>query len=148
MRPEPAIFVGGDELLAAIRGHHVPDHPVARLASRLGAAHRSELDATADPADLLWRRTGLIAAIDLWLTARLPVPRPGAPLHTESAGTMIDRIAGAQVHAYRLLMTVPPADPRVHSAWHRLAELVTGYTDCATEVVRGQRRLPILGDHW
>ncbi|MET8779477.1 hypothetical protein ABZV58_31140 [Nocardia sp. NPDC004654] len=60
---------------------------------------------------------------------------------------MIDRLAEAQVRAYHLLMTVDPADPRVHAAWYRLAELVDGYTDLITEVIHRARRLPALGDH-
>ncbi|MGV9823302.1 hypothetical protein [Nocardia xishanensis] len=39
-------------------------------------------------------------------------------------------------------MTVDPADPVVHAAWYRLAELVDGYTDLTTAVTQRARRLP------
>ena len=58
-------------------------------------------------------------------------------------GAVIDRLAQQQVHAYRLLMTTKPSDPIVHAEWYRLAQLIDDYTDLATAVTRGARRLPI-----
>lgn len=139
-------FPSGEELLAAIRGHHVGPHPLTRLASELGYLHRSHRGQQHAPT--CWRRTAVTAAIDLWVTAHLPTPRPRAALHTETLGTTVDRLAAAQVHAYHLLMTLPPADPQVHAAWSRLAELVNAYADLTTEVLRGQRRLPTMREHW
>ncbi|WP_457227371.1 DUF4254 domain-containing protein [Nocardia gipuzkoensis] len=92
------------------------------------------------------RRAELIIEVDVWVGDRLPIPHPGATLHTETLGAVIDRLAEAQVRAYHLLMSIDPADPRVHAAWYRLAELVDGYTDLITEIAQRSRRLPALGD--
>ncbi|MET8875724.1 DUF4254 domain-containing protein [Nocardia sp. NPDC004604] len=93
------------------------------------------------------RRDELVLAVDVWVTDHLPLPHPAATMHTETLGAVIARLAEAQVHAYHLLMTIDPADPAVHAAWYRLAELVDGYTDLTTDLARRARRLPALGDH-
>lgn len=63
-------------------------------------------------------------------------------MHSESLGTVIDRLAVRQVQAFHLLMNAEPSDPIVHAAWYRLAELVDDYTDLTTAVARRSRRLP------
>lgn len=60
----------------------------------------------------------------------------------ESMGVVVDRLARQQVRAYHLLMTAKPSDPLVHAEWYRLAQLVDDYTDLATAVTHGARRLP------
>ncbi|MFC8046764.1 DUF4254 domain-containing protein [Nocardia sp. NPDC057353] len=66
-------------------------------------------------------------------------------VQTETMGTVIDRLAQAQVRAYHLLMTVDDvAAPHVHAAWFRLAELVDEYTDLITAIGQRSRRLPEL----
>ncbi|WP_280244459.1 DUF4254 domain-containing protein [Nocardia abscessus] len=86
-------------------------------------------------------------AVDTWAAMHLPVPRSGARLHTETLGAVIDRLARSQVRAYHLLMTVDDvADPQVHAAWYRLAELVDGYTDLADALTQRSVGLPALGD--
>ncbi|UGT59865.1 DUF4254 domain-containing protein [Nocardia asteroides] len=93
------------------------------------------------------RRKELRLAIDLWVSAHLPPPRQDARWHTETLGSIIDRLARTQVRAYRLLMTVDDvAAPPVHAAWYRLAEMVEGYTDLADALIQGSLRLPVLRD--
>lgn len=132
--------------MSAIRGHHLGHHPLTRLAHQLGRMHHWLLLGAGR--ECRCRRTELILAVDVWVGGHLPRPHPAATLHTETLGAVIDRLAHAQVRAYHLLMTIDPADARVHAAWYRLAELIDGYTDLTTEVTRRTRRLPALGgDH-
>ncbi|WP_329414649.1 DUF4254 domain-containing protein [Nocardia vinacea] len=141
-----ALFLSGEALLSAIRGHHVGIHPLAKLAYEFGVMCQRRL--VTFGSECRCCTDELAFAVDVWVADRLPVPHPGARMHTETLGTVIARLAEAQVYAYHLLMTVDPADPAVHAAWYRLAELVDGYTDLTTEIARRARRLPALGDHW
>ncbi|MGY2091087.1 DUF4254 domain-containing protein [Nocardia gipuzkoensis] len=141
--PDEALL-SGEALLSAIRGHHVDDHQLAKLAHEFGAMYHRHL--TGLERECHCRRAELIIEVDVWVGDRLPIPHPGATLHTETLGAVIDRLAEAQVRAYHLLMSIDPADPRVHAAWYRLAELVDGYTDLITEIAQRSRRLPALGD--
>ncbi|MGY1876359.1 DUF4254 domain-containing protein [Nocardia gipuzkoensis] len=139
------VLPSGESLLSAIRGHHVDAHRLARFAAEFGRLYQGS------PA---WLRCGcrcgsdeLVLAVDSWAAMHLPVPRSGARLHTETLGAVIDRLARSQVRAYQLLMTVDDvADPQVHAAWYRLAELVDGYTDLADALTQRSVRLPALGD--
>ncbi|WP_433207064.1 DUF4254 domain-containing protein [Nocardia sp. CA-107356] len=150
-RVEP--LPSAEVLLCAIRGHYLDDHPLARWASLLAGLHRilgDTLDAGMGRENWCSERGYLVHAIDLWVERHVPQHRRGGALHTETLGTVIDRIAAAQVRAESLLMNVATAaDPSVHAAWHRLAELVDAYGDLAAEVITGSRRLPApAGDDW
>ncbi|WP_330251435.1 DUF4254 domain-containing protein [Nocardia sp. NBC_00565] len=141
---EDLSFPSGEELLSAIRGHHVGQHPLDEYAHELGSMY-TDLLAQPELEELSQVGTAsFVGVIDEWVAARLPQPRPGAALHTEGIGAVIDRMAAALIHAYHLLMTLDPAGPRVHAAWSHLAELVDAYTDLTTEVLHRSRRLPVL----
>ncbi|MGW0003244.1 DUF4254 domain-containing protein [Nocardia grenadensis] len=88
-------------------------------------------------------RNALARQADRWVADHAPAPHPAATLHSESMGAVIDRLARQQVYAYHLLMTTKPSDPVVHAQWYRLARLIDDYTDLATAVTAGARRLPI-----
>ncbi|MFF0489774.1 DUF4254 domain-containing protein [Nocardia sp. NPDC004068] len=143
--PQPHVLPSGEELCAAIRGHHIGGHPLLELAAELGSLYQTM---RACPHQCCCPRVELVLAVDTWAANHLPVPCGGARMHTESLGAVIDRLARLQVHAYHLLMTVEDLgkDPQVHAAWYRLAELVEGYTDLNTELSRRSLRLPALGD--
>ncbi|MBF6397899.1 hypothetical protein IU438_19085 [Nocardia cyriacigeorgica] len=132
---------GQDDLLSAIRGHHIGRHPLTGWAAELGVVHTQMLDY---PATVLlrYRRTRLIATIDRWLAPRLPEPHTTAICHPESMGTLIDKIAVTQVQAWTRLMSQPADHPDVHHAWCRLAELVDTYTDLVTGLDRRSIYLP------
>ncbi|MFC8526621.1 DUF4254 domain-containing protein [Nocardia sp. NPDC057227] len=124
-----------EELCAAIRGHHVGPHPVARLATELGALYQ-ELEFPG-------RREELISSVDTWAARHLPAPRADARPSGETLGVVVDRIAYTQVRAYHLLMTADDlAALRVHAAWFRLAELADSYADLVTAFGRRGLRLP------
>jgi hypothetical protein len=139
------LFPSGEALLSAIRGHHVGIHPLAKLAHNFGVMHQRCLATFGSECSC--RADELTLAVDVWVADRLPIPHPRARMHSETLGAVIARLAEAQMYAYHLLMTIDPADPAVHAAWYRLAELVDGYTDLTTDIVRRARRLPALGDH-
>lgn len=109
-------------------------HPVTRLANGLGALYQ-ELE-------FCGRRAELVGSVDTWAASHLPTPRSDARSTPETLGIVVDRIAYTQVHAYRLLLTADDlAAPRVHAAWHRLAELADSYTDLVPAVGRRGVRL-------
>ncbi|MFE3059946.1 DUF4254 domain-containing protein [Nocardia sp. NPDC059239] len=141
-RLEPLLDPG--QLLCAIRGEQVVDHPLTEWVTDLVAVHKRL--ATADAGEISEidrRRADVVYSIDLWIERCVPQHRRGTAMHTETLGTVIDRIVAGHIHAVQVLMTLDiKRDPRVHAAWHRLAELVGGYSDLAFEVVLGRRRLP------
>ncbi|WP_051163451.1 DUF4254 domain-containing protein [Nocardia brevicatena] len=137
-----SLFPTGEALLSAIRGHHVGPHPLTSIAYRFGQLHQQRLHDPACPVCPL--RAALSRQADHWVAEHAPPPHPDAVLHSESLGTVIDRLAVQQVHAFHLLMTAEPSAPDVHAAWYRLAELIDDYTDLTTAVVRRARRLPAL----
>ncbi len=132
---------GQDDLLSAIRGHHIGRHPLNGWAAELGIVH-TQLLRYPGMALLRHRRTRLIAAIDSWLAPRLALPHATAICHTETMGTLVDRIAATQVQAWTRLMDLPADHPDVHDAWYRLAELVETYTDLVTGLDRRSTYLP------
>lgn len=145
-------FPTDDELLIAIRGQHVGEHRLCQLGRELGALHeqwiQTPLDLEGPTVEACPQRVELIDEIDVWVAQRLPVPHPQASVHTETIGTVIDRLARSEVHACHLLMTLDPRDPQVHAAWTHLAELADGYTDLTAAVVNRSRRLPVRGHRW
>ncbi|WP_051023099.1 DUF4254 domain-containing protein [Nocardia pneumoniae] len=141
-------LLSAKELLCAMRGNYVGDHPLARWAHRLAELHRlRRLDGSGEKRCI---RADLVHAIDVWAEHNVPQHRHGAAMHTETLGSVIDRIADAHSRATTVLMACrTAADPHVHAAWHRLAELVDGYNDLVAQVTDGLRRLPApAGENW
>ncbi|GAB2669720.1 hypothetical protein GCM10027088_55520 [Nocardia goodfellowii] len=88
------------------------------------------------------RRTELVMAVDDWVARSVPQHRLGATLHTETVGSVIDRLAESSVRAHHALMTLDAHDEMLHGAWHHLAELADAYDDLVRDIVAGRRRLP------
>ncbi|MFE5455956.1 DUF4254 domain-containing protein [Nocardia sp. NPDC056564] len=141
-RVDPLLTAG--ELLSSIRGPRGSRHPLARWASELADLHRTaDPDAVASNPAFNRARADLVHSIDLWIERLVPQHRRGGTVHTETMGSVIDRIAAAQVRAEAALNhSTGVAEPLVHAAWHHLAELVDGYNDLAAAVITGARRLP------
>ncbi|MFC8529404.1 DUF4254 domain-containing protein [Nocardia sp. NPDC057227] len=145
-RPATGTPLSGEAMLSAIRGHHVGNHRLAQLAYEFGQVHHRALSGR--ECECHDRRDRLIREVDTWARQHLPIPHPDAVLHTETLGTVIDRIAQAQVRAYHLLMTVDDvAAPQVHAAWYRLAQLVDDYRDLITAVEQRSLRVPTPGHY-
>lgn len=88
------------------------------------------------------RRAELVERIDRW-AAREIGSRPEASLHTETLGSVIDRLTIAWVR-YRRLVDAAPADREVaRLALRQLAELADAYDDLVRDFASGQRRLPV-----
>ncbi|WP_328439679.1 hypothetical protein [Nocardia puris] len=140
-RGEDLAWPGQDGLLAAIRGQHIGPHPITGWAHELGILHTRLLDHPAEH-ETRSRRARVIQAIDRWLQPRLPSPHRAARVYPKTVGVLVDRIAATQVRAWRLLMTYPADDTRVHGAWRQLAVLVDAYNDLVTGLDRRTYRLP------
>jgi len=145
------ILPSSDLLLRACRGHRVIGGPLMWFARDLAVLHERRLigrggaepdNSPAVIVEIDRRRTELVMAIDDWISRSIPQHRLGATLHTETVGSVIDRIAEASVRAHHALMTLDANDEILHIAWHHLAELADAYDDLITDVLAGRRRLP------
>lgn len=118
----------------ASRDPHVGDHFVAATKRAIDALNAA--------------RVGMVELIDSWAAAHLGGGPPEAPLHTETLGSVIDRLAVAWVRARRLAEVAQSAGSgarsRVRHASRQLAELGDAYDDLVREVTAGRRRMP----HW
>jgi hypothetical protein len=131
-------------VIAACCGSVDPSHPVLPAIGGLARLHRSRL--AAEPVDLPGidcARAVLMRDVDRWVAVNCPQRPAAAYLHTESLGSVVDRMAGTRARAWQLLSVASAADPLVHSAWTRLAELTDAYHDLVSEVESGRRRLPL-----
>lgn len=131
-----------DHLLAACRGTHRSEHPLLSWARELAELHQQQVTATgmSDGQDFELRRHQLVLQVDKWVAQQLPVSIGCARLHTETLGTVIDRLAKFTTSATAALNGATDVD--LWDAWERLAELAIGYEDLKDEVSTGRRRLP------
>lgn len=130
------------QLLRACReGAPPPGHPVLSRARALAELHVRRLRTERECACAIdERRARLVRDVDRWVESRLPVARGGAYLHTESLGSVVDRLAQLSACAYAAMAEDQEWD--LWFAWERLAELAVGYEDLVTELTSGRRRLP------
>lgn len=129
------------QMMRAVCGVAGADDPVLCAAHELAALHeRREQLAPGDTSEIDWERARLVCEIDRWVILRSPRPATTAPLHTESLGAVVDRMAQFAALTYRALAT--GADPQLRVAQQRLHELSCGYADLVTEITTGTRRLP------
>lgn len=91
--------------------------------------------------DLNTRRVALVQRIDDWV-AREIHGRAEASLHTETVGSVVDRLAIAWVRANSLINTTGARD-LARAALRQLAELADAYDDLIRDVAAGRRRLPV-----
>lgn len=137
------LCVDRDDGILAAAGHLAATHQrqwVAEDACRLPGAPVEEVGRLKRRIDELnARRTGLVEQIDIWAEER--VRRSGdALLHTETLGSVIDRLAIAWVRAGSLDMAGDRLRARL--ARRQLAELAEAYDGLVREVAAGCRRLP------
>jgi hypothetical protein len=147
-------------IIEAFRDTTRSDHPgqhVLDTATELGAHHQRQWhaeDASRAPGasaediaaskrlidELNARRVALVEQIDEWAASQIQ-SRADAALHTETLGSVIDRIAIAWVRANSLINTNDARD-RARVALRQLAELADAYDDLIRDVATGHRRLP------
>ncbi|WNV86677.1 DUF4254 domain-containing protein [Umezawaea sp. Da 62-37] len=82
------------------------------------------------------RRVALVDRLNEHVAAYAPACRAGAALHTETVGSVIDRLVIAVVRAQRVDRA------RAEIAATQLRELAAAYDGLLAEVAAGQRRLP------
>ncbi|MBL1075817.1 DUF4254 domain-containing protein [Nocardia sp. 2] len=139
MHPLPAKQL----LLQACRGLPPADHPVLRCAGLLADLHERRLSAAAGATGHIdHHRAQLVHDIDTWVAMELPKAPRDAHLHTETVGTVVDRLAQFSALAY--LTLVAAQDDAVHDAAQRLTELAIAYEHLAGDLAAGRRRLPNL----
>lgn len=90
--------------------------------------------------DLNARRVALVERIDEWVSTQVH-SRADASLHTETLGSVVDRLAIAWVRANTLINS-GGARERARLALRQLAELADAYDDLIRDVATGHRRLP------
>ena len=129
---------------------------VLGMANALAAVHRQQWQAENDcraatsPVELIAatkqlidvfndRRVGLVESIDRWAARQVP-QRADATLHTETFGSVIDRLAIASIRATNL--AGQGEAERARLAHEQLHELGTAYDSLLDDVLAGYRRVP------
>jgi hypothetical protein len=108
-----------------------PDAPAAEV-----AAAKCRIDA------LNARRVALIERIDAWAARTVP-SQFGASLHTETLGSVVDRLGIAWVRTNNASRSMEAGAPeRARRALRQFAELAQAYDDLVCDLAAGQRRLP------
>ncbi|MEU7765926.1 DUF4254 domain-containing protein [Nocardia sp. NPDC049190] len=132
-----------ERVLQACRVAPHGDHPLLESTHLLAVLHARRLHTEpGERTDIDQHRARIVLSIDRWIATEVPLPHGGAHMHTETVGTVIDRLAQFSRCAHEILTVAP--EWAVHDAWERLAELALGYEDLAYEVSAGLRRLPYL----
>ncbi|MBF6397900.1 DUF4254 domain-containing protein [Nocardia cyriacigeorgica] len=133
------------QLLTACRGF--PDDangPLVDAAVELGRLHSDRLATPAEGVERIdWRRAQLVLEIDRFVLLAVPVPYPGARIHTETVGRVIDRLAELTAHTYCALAA--PSNSTYIDVCARLDELASAYQDLIDDLAAGTRRLPDHG---
>lgn len=125
-------------------------HPVLTVGARLAEQHRRQWAAEdlsrspgasdaavagtkrrIDQLNLL--RAHCVDEIDAWCDTHLPESTVDAPLHTETVGSVVDRLAIAAVRASQL---------RTARAGAQLEELAHAYSTLISDITAGRRRVP------
>lgn len=132
-----------DELLrlATRLAHQHQDQWTAETVSRNPSATIEQIAASKRAIDALnARRAALIELLDEHAATRVSAGAGQAPLHTETVGSVIDRLAIAWVRANNLLASGPRV--RARQALDQLRGLAAAYDDLVREITAGTRRVP------
>lgn len=133
----------GNQLMDAVRLWSVwctTDHLLLVWARDLTLLHTMRLTSgdTANLCHLLQQRADMIREIDAWVHTAVSM-NPDARLHTESLGSIVDRLALRSA----VIDTAGEIDPSEFGyLWNGVDELVLGYDHLSEEVLTGARRLP------
>lgn len=149
--PKSAVLIESSVAIRTV----LPGHVVVRTAQELAAHHHRQWAAEDDSRaaadadgvarakrlidELNARRVGLIEQIDRWVAAETTV-RPEASLHTETLGSVIDRLAIAWGRANNLNPTARVDRQLARDALRQLAELADAYDDLVRDLASGRRR--------
>jgi hypothetical protein len=137
--------------------HEGQADPILTLGHELAVNHQKQWDAEdscRDPAatvsevgtakrlidELNTSRVALVERVDEVVESRV-APASGLPLHTETIGSVVDRLAIAWVRTNSFTSRTDRRD-RARSAIRQMNELATAYDDLVRDLVNGHRRLP------
>lgn len=143
-------------IIEAFRSENEQSDGLLRLAAHLARQHQRQWDAetisrdttAADAAvasskrmidSLNTARVALVEQVDEYVASCSTAP-DDAPLHTETVGSVIDRLAIAWVRANKLIDA--GTKDRARQALHQLRELADAYDDLVRDVAGGARRVP------
>ncbi|MBF6222501.1 DUF4254 domain-containing protein [Nocardia abscessus] len=86
------------------------------------------------------RRARLVSSIDEWVEIVVPAASPTAPMHVETVGNIIDRLALLTIRSYVAMANAPDAVARaVHAQLYIDA---AAYGDLTRVLAAGLKRLP------
>lgn len=108
------------------RAPGAPDEEVARLKRRIDTLNAA--------------RVALVEQIDIWVEGEIGHAGAGM-LHTETLGSVVDRLAVAWVRVGNLA-AAGDQPFLARRAWRQFTELAGAYDGLVTEVAAGRRRLP------
>lgn len=148
---------GSADVIAAFRNEHQDRSILLHLAGELARQHQAQWDAetvsrrmSAAPqvvADskrridsMNARRSQLIEAIDREVAPMVRRAPARMPLHTETLGSVIDRLGISWVRANKLIDCGD--QDRARSAVGQLHELAAAYDDLVRDIREGKRRVP------
>lgn len=156
---EPYRLPRSADLVTGFRAEadHVRDDTILGIARDLAANHQRQWDAedacrasTATASDigeakvlideLNSRRVEFVERLDELIEPHVG-GAAGTPLHTETIGSVIDRLAIAWVRTDRLSRD-PRQRERARISLRQLNELATAYDDLVRDLAAGRRRLP------
>ncbi|MBV2366226.1 DUF4254 domain-containing protein [Streptomonospora nanhaiensis] len=87
------------------------------------------------------RRVSLVEQIDTWADRNVTSKTEEAPLHTETLGSVVDRLAIAWIRAKNIRES--GNRNRARLALRQLMQLADAYDDLVRDIGAGQRRLPV-----
>jgi hypothetical protein len=123
-----------------LAAHHEQQWQAEDISRACGASAEAIAESKRLIDDLNARRVALVERIDEWLATQVHGPAD-ASLHTETLGSVVDRLAIAWVRANSLINSGDTRN-RARLALRQLAELADAYDDLIRDVATGHRRLP------
>lgn len=144
-------------IIEAFRSAAEPSDELLRVAARLALQHQEQWTAETVSRDssataeqiaaskriidtLNAHRAALIELLDEHVATRVGTGAEQMPLHTETVGSVIDRLGIAWVRSNNLLSGSPIE--RARQALEQLWGLATAYDDLVCEISAGTRRVP------
>ncbi|WP_433205114.1 DUF4254 domain-containing protein [Nocardia sp. CA-107356] len=139
---------GRDQLLAAIRGWEYEFHPMLNAAYTLMRLHQGAVTFTEAAQWGLFadRRIMLMRGIDRWVEGATPIPDAEAFLHTETVGSVVDRLAW--ISAMLSEAEDEPDDVSFEDIWTQLDDIANGYQDLVNDLCSGIKRVPVISKAW
>ncbi|WP_328412055.1 DUF4254 domain-containing protein [Nocardia sp. NBC_00403] len=139
---------GRDLLLAAVLSWEYDFQPLLNAAFALTRLHRRAVTFTEviqfEPVD--GQRIRLMCGIDRWVQAVIPTPHADAFLHTETVGSVVDRLA--LISAMLSAAAEQPDNASFEDIWIQLDHIADGYQDLVNDLCAGIRRAPAMTKAW